>query len=369
MNKLNNSDHEPFCGSYQPGDVNFLLKRVHIKPIDVAKKEKAIQSGRHYSEMLSEEKTPDASYLELFHTALKLNAGRLGKNLADLVVTLCAMWAGRERPVVLVSLARAGTPIGVLLKRGIEASGHKAVHYCVSIIRGLEIDWVALDYIRKRHPDTDIVFVDGWTGKGAITTELHSSVQKYNLSRNARIVPLLVVISDLAGVADIAATADDYLIPSAVLNSVVSGLVSRTVFSNDYVGQNDFHSCVYYSEKAGEDLSQFFIDSIMPELLKSLPSGQIIDWSPSVKDKLSKKSKAFIAYAMEHYGVGDIKLVKPGIGEATRVLLRRVPKCLVLREHCPDVQHLIALAQAQGVPIIINSALPYRAAAFIKTID
>ncbi len=35
---------------------------------------------------------------------------------------------------------------------------------------------------------------------------------------------------------------------------------------------------------------------------------------------------------MQRYGIGDVNLIKPGIGEATRVLLRRVPRLLLLRE-------------------------------------
>lgn len=363
---------EPFSGSYVRGDVLFLLKQVEIAPVSVAEKERAIQSGAaHYSEMLSVEKTPDARYLRLFYQALEQNAGQLGYHLACLCATLAAdLKARRGREVVLVSLARAGTPMGVLLKRGVEALGHKACHYSVSIIRDRGIDWVALDYIRARHRDCDIIFVDGWTGKGAITGELHRSVKAYNQSRAARIVPQLMVVSDLAGCADLAATSNDYLIPSAVLNAVVSGLVSRTVLSERYVGEGDFHACVYYAEKSKEDLSRYFIEAVMPYLLEALSDADPVVWDEEIRRRLNKRSTDFIAYAMQHYGVVDRNHVKPGIGEATRVLLRRVPERLVLREpDAQDVQHLVALANAAGVPIETNAQLPYRAAAFIKTVD
>ncbi|MDP3506767.1 MAG: cysteine protease StiP family protein [Candidatus Melainabacteria bacterium] len=363
---------QPFSGSYAAGDVLFLLKRVQIEPVSVAEKERAIQSGAlHYSEMLSVEKTPDGSYLKLFYQALQQNAEKLGCHLANLCATLAADKVNRHgKEVVLVSLARAGTPIGVLLKRGVEALGHKVSHYSVSIIRDRGIDWVALDYIRARHADADIIFVDGWTGKGAITSELHSSVKAYNESRGAGIVPQLMVVADLAGCADLAATSSDYLIPSAVLNSVVSGLVSRTVLSSRYTGEGEFHACVYYAEKSGEDLSRYFIEEIMPYLLSALEEAESVVWDNDIRRRLNKRSRDFIAYAMEHYGITDRNHVKPGIGESTRVLLRRIPERLVLREpQAPDVQHLVALAAASGVPVETNSELPYRAAAFIKTVD
>lgn len=48
--------HETFTGSYQPGDVEFLLKPVVIEMTPVEKKEELIQSGKkHYSDMLSQE--------------------------------------------------------------------------------------------------------------------------------------------------------------------------------------------------------------------------------------------------------------------------------------------------------------------------
>ena len=71
---------------------------------------------------------------------------------------------------------------------------------------------------------------------------------------------------------------------------------------------------------------------------------------------------------MRRYGVADVNLVKPGIGEATRVLLRRVPRLLVLREaDAPDVAHLAALAEEKQVPVEIDPSLPYHAVSLIRS--
>jgi hypothetical protein len=361
---------KPFHGSYRADDCTFLLKPVSIVPTDLVAKEKAIQSGlRHYSEMLSVEKTPDQRYMRLFYRALEQNKAKFARHLASLARTL-SQRPGRE--VVVVSLARAGTPVGVLLHRGLKALGRQSVHYSISIIRDRGIDAVALDYILERHSDRDIVFVDGWTGKGAIATELASSVFEYNQSRGSSISCDLVVVSDLAGVAGLAATADDYLIPSAILNAIVSGLVSRTVLNAQYVGIGDFHACMFYEEKRGEDLSCYFIDQldpIMQSCLADQATSPVVVWGTAERASLKQCSDAFIQEAMKRFNVTDRNRIKPGIGESTRALLRRLPDRLIVREaQAIDVEHLVTLARTHGVPVEIDPALSYRAAVVIKTL-
>src|SRR3546814_10325380 len=72
-----------------------------------------------------------------------------------------------------------------------------------------------------------------------------------------------VCSSDLpAGRADLAATFDDYVIPSGLLNGIVSGLVSRSILNDDLVGPNDFPACVSMPEHAASDVSRDFIDKV-----------------------------------------------------------------------------------------------------------
>lgn len=361
---------EKFHGSYDSGDVTFLLKPVTLAPTDVAAKERAIQSGQaHYSEMLSVEKSPDPRYLSLFHRALAANGVKLAAHLASLARTLAAR-PGQE--IVLVSLARAGTPIGVLLNRALKAMNRRSTHYCASIIRDRGIDWVALDHILAAgHSDTDIVFVDGWTGKGVISAELARSVGEYNRRSGTSIDTTLAVVADLAGTAGLAATEEDYLIPSAVLNSIVSGLVSRTVLRSDLVGPRDFHACVFYEDKRGEDLSRFYVDALTEPMLAALTNhSDICRWTADTRRTLSEQSEGFVSQVMDAFGVDNRNHVKPGIGESTRALLRRVPERLMLRDpQAQDVEHLVALAQVQGVPISHDPQMPYRAAVIIKSLD
>jgi hypothetical protein len=356
-----------FSGSYPSEDVVFLLKPVSIETTDVEEKERRIQSGEcHYSEMLSEEKTPDDRYMQLFHEALVLNAERFALDIARLALTLAAR---PNEEVVLVSLARAGTPVGVLLHRALSYLGRQSAHYSVSIIRDRGLDQEALRHIIARHNGRDIVFVDGWTGKGAICTELTATVSDFNHAHSTAVEPYLVVVSDLAGVASLAASSDDYLIPSAILNSIISGLVSRTVLNDLYVGPGDFHACAFYEDKRKQDLSVMFVDTIGYRMRPLLRLCRPVQWGDSVRAGLKRTSDGFIASSMERWQVFDRNRIKPGIGESTRALLRRVPDRLVLRERgAVDIKHLEVLADTHNVPVEVDSLLPYRAAVVIKTL-
>ena len=58
----------------------------------------------------------------------------------------------------------------------------------------------------------------------------------------------LAVLADPCGYSNVYGIRDDFLIPSACLNSTVSGLVSRTVLRDDLIGKDDFHGAKFYKE-------------------------------------------------------------------------------------------------------------------------
>ena len=332
---------ERFSGSYAPDDVSFLLKSVALAPTEVKEKERLIQSGRHYSEMIGPEQLPDPDYLRLYDDALVRNGARLGTDIAGLATALAARGSGE---VVIASLARAGTPIGVLLGRELRRRCVAAVHYSVSIIRGRGIDRVALAHIAARHDPADVVFVDGWTGKGAIADELERSLA----DRPFGFAPRLAVVADPAGRATWAATGDDYLIASGLLGAIVSGLVSRSILSCELVGPGDFHACVSYPDLAAEDRSRAFVEAIAAHAAAARAEAP----APLDAPALRRRAEAALAAVMRLAGVADRHRVKPGIAEATRALLRRVPDRLFLADPAdPDVAHLIHLAVRHGLTI------------------
>jgi hypothetical protein len=257
----------------------------------------------------------------------------------------------------------------VLLVRALRALGIQSTHYSLSIIRDRGIDSVALDHILARHRAADVVFIDGWTGKGSIATELETSIAGYNKARGTDLAPKLAVVVDLAGVAELAATAEDYLIPSSVLNAVVSGLVSRTLLNRELVLPGDFHACVYYAELAPHDLSQHFVDFLSPKVEALLAVTGPVDWDLSKRAELQAASAAFVSWVGKEFQVAHRHRIKPGIGESTRALLRRVPdRLLVADPAAQDLLHLVLLAQQKQVTVHHVSDLPYRATAIIREV-
>ncbi|WP_159627959.1 cysteine protease StiP family protein [Massilia puerhi] len=355
-----------FSGSYRAGEVDFLLRRLpQADFVDVAEKEALIQSGRrHYSQMLSPESRPSERYMALFDEACRANNARMARDCLRLAHLIAAR---SQHRLAIVSLARAGTPVGVVVTRLLhELFGRDATHFSVSIVRDRGIDAAALRHILAlgHRPDA-IVFVDGWTGKGVIARELAGSVEVFNVRHGTHIDAGLHVLSDLAGAAACAASCDDYLIPSSILNATVSGLVSRTVMNQD-MRADDFHGCVFYDQFAEADRSQAFADELLRLALAQSPEQPRA--APIDAPAARARSQTYIAGAMRRYGVADVNLVKPGIGEATRVLLRRAPRLVVLRDPAaPEVAHLAVLAEEKQVPVEIDPDLPYHAVSLIRS--
>ncbi|MFA7242618.1 MAG: cysteine protease StiP family protein [Sulfuricellaceae bacterium] len=357
-----------FCGSYRHDDVNFLLKRLPPQPfVDIAQKEKLIQSGaRHYSEMLSPESLPSPRYLKLFKDACVANRQQMAR---DCLLLAALIAARRSGPIALVSLVRAGTPVGVILKHLLHrVMGRQATHYSVSIIRDRGIDEVALRYILDQgHAPESLTFIDGWTGKGVISRVLEQAVSAFNQRNEVAIDSGLYVLSDLAGTATCAASSADYLIPSSILNATVSGLVSRSVL-NESIGTGDFHGCVYYNAFEPHDLSRAFADGLIADGERQAKCDGIPKAKPIDRQAVATVSAEFLHTTMAQHGIVDVNLVKPGIGEATRVLLRRAPRLLILRNpDALDVAHLKLLATEKSVPLIKDADLPYQAVSLIRS--
>ena len=198
-----------FPGSYRAGEVEFLLTRLQAREFtSVPEKERLIQSGqRHYSQMLSPESLPSARYMALFEDACRANNARMA---ADCLRLAGLIGARRSGAITVVSLARAGTPVGVVVTRLLrEVFKREALHYSVSIVRDRGIDRAALRHILAQgHAPESIVFVDGWTGKGVIARELALSVSAFNAAQATHIDNGLYVLSDLAGAAPAGAARD-----------------------------------------------------------------------------------------------------------------------------------------------------------------
>jgi len=273
--------------------------------------------------------------------------------------------AARRSDVVLVSLARAGTPIGIMMRRWAEqVHGLRLPHYAVSIVRGRGIDALALRYLAAHHAPEQVVFVDGWTGKGAIVRELAAAVDAANralrLPVGHRFAAEPAVLADTGHCVRIFGTRQDFLIPSACLNSTVSGLVSRTVLNDRYIGDCRYHGAKFYSELAAADVSNSFLDAISDRFgrLRDSVLARARDHRPAGEP--SWQGWRTVQLLADRYGIEDLNLIKPGVGETTRVLLRRVPwKVLIRRDALAELGHLSLLAEQRGVPVELLDELSY----------
>lgn len=361
----------PFSGSYPMDDVQFLLTLLPPQPdIPVAEKERLIQSGqRHYSQMLSQERAPNSAYQEIFYQACNRNGARMAADCLTLAAQIAQQKTG---PLTLVSLMRGGTPLGVILKRLLEKWLGRAVrHFSISILRDRGIDTQALQYIVQQGiNEQSLVFIDGWTGKGTIARELAASVQAFNREHKSQLPTGLYSLVDLAGVSLGAASAEDYLLPCSILNATVSGLLSRSVVT-DQLGPEDFHGCVYYEHLAAADVSRWFVDLICQQAMALCAQRpEPAAWAALAPNTaaVAASSRLFMQQLQAQFAIADINLIKPGIGEATRVLLRRAPRLLLLRDvNALEVAHLRLLAQEQQVPIQADTQMPYHAVSLIKS--
>jgi hypothetical protein len=352
----------PQFGSYRADEVGWLLTDLSDVALEapVEEREEAIQSGgAHYAESLPIEFQPDAEYQQLFEQALDEAATRIATAVG--VVTEIVL-AERGAEPVLASLARAGTPVGILMRRWAEfAYGRQLPHYAVSIVRGRGVDAQALRYLAARYDSRDVVFVDGWTGKGAIARELSDAVAVANGELGTAFLPELAVLADPGHCVTTYGTRDDFLVPSACLNSTVSGLVSRTVLNPALLQPGQFHGAKFYRELAPDDVSNRFLDAISErfpdvaaDVARTWPSAQAADRTPTWAGWRDVEALC------GQYGISDVNLIKPGVGETTRVLLRRVPwRVLARADAGAELAHVRLLAERRGVPVDEVDGLSY----------
>jgi hypothetical protein len=365
--------HGPDFGSYRADEVSWLLTDLSAADLEapVEEREEASQSGAaHYAESLPVEYQPGPEYQQLFARALASSATTLA-HAVGLVTDL--VLAERGSAPVLVSLARAGTPVGILMRRWARfAHGADLPHYAVSIVRGRGIDQVALAHLATRHDPADVLFVDGWTGKGAIARELTAALDEANTAQG---LPAghgfpadLAVLADPGRCVRTFGTREDFLIPSACLNSTVSGLVSRTVLNDRLIGPGQFHGAKFYADLAPADVSGHFLDVVSAEFAAvadrvsaDLPALAAADRTPTWT------GWATVQRLAAEYGIGDVNLVKPGVGETTRVLLRRVPwKVLMRRDAAAGLQHVLLLAEQRGAEVEFVDDMAYSCVGIVR---
>lgn len=337
-------------GSYKEDEVSFLL--------DVIPEVEAWNHG--VGSRVENEFIPEGSYVDFFWRAVANYGDRIAEDVAKVARSLAQRQTGA---ITLVTLLRAGTPTGVLLTHALRHLGREVTHYSISAVRSQGVDFAALDLIRAVHPAESIVFVDGWTGKGFIAWELEEAVARYNQSRGDCINHELVVLSDLAGVAALAAGADDYPIAFSMMLGTICGLISGA-FPNPREGR--LNAVVSFDSLHDCDLTRVFIDEMMLRVRPALDySTALCDWSAENRSKAASTSQQFVEMCTSRFGV-DRNSVKPGICEVNRALLTRsTAMTLLIQEEElieKELTHILWLIENKEVTIKVCPEMPYRAA-------
>ena len=144
---------------------------------------------------------------------------------------------------------------------------------------------------------------------------------------------------------------------------IVVLLFSRTIYNKNVIGENDFHGAVYYKELEKQDISYHFIE----EIEKHFDEKYIIEQKTTDIEVNCKEAEEIA----EKFHIKDINFIKPGIGETTRVLLRRVPWKILVKDKTEKIYigHILELAKEKGITVEEYPLKYYRACGLIKNLN
>jgi len=358
--------NEGFPGSYHDAEVTFLMRRLHLATTSLEERERSIQSGqRHYSEMIGPEDAPTRQRMRLFRECLESNGEKMAKDICALAEGMAASAVDGE--LTVVSIARAGTPVGVLLWHRLQKMFPEIAskHFSISVIRDRGVDYAALEKIVQTQHAESIRFVDGWTGKGTIADELRISIAGWKGAPEG-LRPGLWVPLDVCGAAEFAAGREDYLIPSTLLGGTLSGLVSRSVLPRGEEGANEFHGCVPLDSLRRYDLSRWFIREMLGRM-DAIPRSHLPCENASGGKPRRAETHQCLDAMLARQDHSDRNRIKLGIGETVRVLLRRKPQEILLAPTAnpTDADLIRRLAALRDVPVLTEPGLPFDAIAVI----
>ena len=166
------------------------------------------------------------------------------------------------------------------------------------------------------------------------------------------------------------------MIPSGVLGSTISGLISRSICENEALQFNEieesnlgqWHGCIEYTHLNSFDMSQSFVGQIN-QIRRKIKSEQNAVWTSAQQQLQKRQSQAVVKQLAEQYQITNINRIKPSIAEATRAILRRVPDLVLLRDandaDTALLRHLTEVTQTP-VKVVGDQIAPYRAITLIQ---
>lgn len=322
--------------SYAEGDVEILLNDVtgKVEPVTQEERKRRVEAGEYVRSIIIKEYEVSEKYTDIVISNIEKYLGNTAKAVGVLAEIL---YQKKKDCLVLVDIARAGIPVGILVKRYIKKYYNVDIpHYSISLVKGL--DPAAMEYIIGKHGRDGIQFIDGWTGKGTVANEIRSCVEE----KYPGVDPGLAVLSDCIGVAAYTATKEDIYIPHSPLNAAATGLVSITVKNEEFENPTGFHSAIYLKELEKDDISRWLIEKAEDRFL--MQNAEMFGRDDGADEKEINR----IAEKLGR----DKKALNPGINEAARAVLRRsLEKLIVSDKNDSDLQVLIRLAGEKGIPV------------------
>jgi hypothetical protein len=320
--------------------------------------------GTGHRTVVPVEDPPSAEAAAIFTELLGEGARRVALLCCVLARRIIASYSAGDpaQEVVLASIARAGTPIGVVLNRVLRRRYRRdSTHYSISLVPGLGIDVTALRHIAARHPVAAVRFVDGWSGKGGIARVLRDELCR--AAAGVEFAAELAVLVDPGAASSLCATRDDVLLPSAVLNAPVSGGFSRS-FRPALLGTNEFHAAVRYPHLCEHDVSNHFVD-VVCAAVDEIDEAEV--WAALTAAEAAGPAtfrgwEFTEALAAEFQAPNMLSFVKPGLNETCRSMVARQPAVLLVdpARDGADLGVIRRLAADRGVPVL-ERAMPYAA--------
>jgi hypothetical protein len=126
-----------------------------------------------------------------------------------------------------------------------------------------------------------------------------------------------------------------------------------------------------YGHLAEHDMTQSFIHSIETARAQLAPLVSAQPWTNQQASALQHSAVAAVQRISTRFGVTNPNRVKPGIAEATRAVMRRVPDHVLVRNRDDqDVQLLLHLTRQAKIEVeeVGDELGPYRAVTVIRSV-
>ena len=134
-------------------------------------------------------------------------------------------------------------------------------------------------------------------------------------------------------------------------------------YRSDIIAPGEFHGAAFYSQWREQDQTYAFLNTVADRFPDTRPRQE-------EERTFSQSAAEEVSSICAHFGLQDRNLVKPGIGEATRVLLRRMPWMILVRSlhDAEHLGHLYQLAKEKGTRLVEYPLEHYRACGLIQAL-